>query len=92
MPPIWRLWSVGKGLLTKIDNLDERMALARDVFGRLSSLSAKWALLMTVVGYKSEREENVLVSKEDLDALAEDLREQVVSSVRRQSIVDHVGV
>lgn len=73
MPPIWRLWLVGKGLLTKIESLDERMEVVRGVFEQSSSLSAKWALLMTA-GYQSEKDEHILVAKDRLELLAEKLR------------------
>jgi hypothetical protein len=83
MPPIWRLWSVGNGLLTKIEDRDERMTVVRSVFGKLSSLSAKLALLL-IAGYKSDKEEDVLVSKDDLNALSEELRVEVLSSSAAQ--------
>ncbi len=83
MPPVWRLWSVGNALLTRIENLDERMAVLRAVFERLSSLTAKRALLLTA-GYESEKEENIIVPKEGLDALAQELRSKVISSSAAQ--------
>jgi len=83
MPPIWRLWLVGKSLLSRIENLDERMDVVRGVFEKLSSLSAKWALLMTA-GYRAEQDEHILVPKDELEALAEELRAQVIASTAAQ--------
>jgi predicted KAP-like P-loop ATPase len=79
MPPMWRLEFVGQSLLTRIENLDERMTVVRDVFGRLTSLSAKWALLM-MVGYKSDRPQAIYVPKDDIEPLAEELKKQVITS------------
>ena len=49
----------------------------------MSSLTAKRALLLTA-GYESEKEENIIVPKEGLDALAQELRVQVISSSAAQ--------
>ncbi len=88
MPPMWRVWLVGKSLLTSIESPEERMGIVRDVFGKLSSLSAKWALLMTA-GYKAQEDESILVQKNELEALAEELRTQVLAATATQLTEEH---
>jgi hypothetical protein len=88
MPPMWRLRLVGNSLLTRIESSDERMAVVRGVFGKLSSLSAKWELLMTA-GYKAQEDEHLLVPKNQLEALAEELRAQVLAATATQLPEEH---